>query len=130
VLSIGHPGVTVSSVVKKLLKENISISHFDMRFVTPLDKDVLHSVFKKFRYIITVEDGVLKGGFGSAVVEFMCDNGYNSEVRRLGIPDYFVEHGTQEELYRECGFDAEGIEVAIREVIVKMKGREGEGEKG
>ena len=117
VLSIGHPGIVVASVVSKLAKENISIAHFDMRFVTPID--ALHSVFKKFRYIITVEDGVLKGGFGSAVIEFMCDNGYNSEVRRLGIPDYFVEHGTQEELYRECGFDAEGIEMAIREILVR-----------
>jgi 1-deoxy-D-xylulose-5-phosphate synthase len=101
-----------------------------MRFVTPIDAEVLHSVFKKFSYIITVEDGVLKGGFGSAVIEFMCDKGYNSEVRRLGIPDYFVEHGTQEELYRECGFDAEGIELAIREILVKMKGRKGEGGNG
>jgi len=130
VLSIGHPGIVVTSVVSKVAKENISIAHFDMRFVSPLDKDVLHSVFKKFSYIITVEDGVLKGGFGSAVIEFMCDNGYNSEVRRLGIPDYFVEHGTQEELIRECGYDADGIEIAIREIIVKMKGREGEVEKG
>jgi 1-deoxy-D-xylulose-5-phosphate synthase len=65
---------------------------------------------------------MLKGGFGSSVVEFMTDNGYHSEVRRLGIPDYFVEHGTPDELYRECGFDAEGIEVAIREVIVKIDG--------
>jgi 1-deoxy-D-xylulose-5-phosphate synthase len=120
VLSIGHPGITVASVVKKLEKENISVSHFDMRFVTPLDQEVLHSVFKKFKYIITVEDGVLKGGFGSAVIEFMCDKGYCSEVRRLGIPDYFVEQGTQEELYRECGYDAEGIELAIREIVVKM----------
>jgi len=93
-----------------------------MRFVAPLDKDILHKVFKKFRYIITVEDGVLKGGFGSSVIEFMSDNGYNSEIRRLGIPDYFVEQGTQEELYKECGFDAEGIELAIREVIVRKKG--------
>ena len=122
VLSIGHPGIAVSSVVSKLAKEKISIAHFDMRFVAPLDKEVLHSVFKNFRYIITVEDGVLKGGFGSAVIEFMSDNGYNSEVRRLGIPDYFVEHGTQEELYSECGYDAEGIEIAIREIIVRMKG--------
>jgi 1-deoxy-D-xylulose-5-phosphate synthase len=121
ILSIGHPGITVASVVRKLEKENISVSHFDMRFVTPLDQEVLHSVFKKFKYIITVEDGVLKGGFGSAVIEFMCDKGYNSEVRRLGIPDYFVEQGTQDELYRECGYDAEGIEVAIREIIVKKK---------
>jgi 1-deoxy-D-xylulose-5-phosphate synthase len=122
ILSIGHPGITVASVISNLAKENISIAHFDMRFVAPLDTGVLHSVFKKFRYIITVEDGVLKGGFGSAVVEFMSDNGYNSEVRRLGIPDYFVEQGTQEELYSECGFDEEGIELAIREIILKLKG--------
>lgn len=119
VLSIGHPGNTVAAVIKKLACENISVDHYDMRFVAPLDTDVLHSVFKKFKCIITVEDGVLKGGFGSAVVEFMCDSGYNSEVRRLGIPDYFVEHGSQEELYKECGFDAEGIEIAVREALVK-----------
>jgi 1-deoxy-D-xylulose-5-phosphate synthase len=123
ILSIGHPGNTVALVVNKFKKENISIAHYDMRFVTPLDKEVLHSIFKKFSHIITVEDGVLKGGFGSALIEFMSDNGYNSEVRRLGIPDYFVEQGTQDELYRECGFDAEGIELAIREIIVK-KGTE------
>ena len=122
ILSIGCPGIAVASVVSKLANENISIAHYDMRFVAPLDNEVLHSVFKKFKYIVTVEDGVLKGGFGSAVIEFMCDKGYNAEVRRLGIPDYFVEHGTQEELYRECGYDAEGIELAIREGIVKMKG--------
>src|SRR5450759_2719314 len=124
VLSIGHPGIVVASVVSKLSKENISIAHFDMRFVSPLDMDALHSVFKKFRYIITVEDGILKGGFGSAVIEFMSDKGYNSEVRRLGIPDYFVEHGTQEELYRECGYDAEGIELAIREILVRKQDKD------
>jgi 1-deoxy-D-xylulose-5-phosphate synthase len=122
ILSIGYPGITVASVVSKLANENISIAHYDMRFVAPLDNEVLHSVFKKFKYIITVEDGVLKGGFGSAVIEFMCDKGFNAEVRRLGVPDYFVEHGTQEELYRECGYDAEGIELAIREIILKLKG--------
>jgi 1-deoxy-D-xylulose-5-phosphate synthase len=119
VLSIGHPGIDVSSVINRLKKENISVAHYDMRFVSPVDTDVLHRVFKKFRYVITIEDGVLKGGFGSAVIEFMCDNGYNSEVRRLGIPDYFVEHGTQEELYRECGYGVEGIEIAIREALVR-----------
>ena len=124
ILSIGHPGKDVKSVVKKLAKENISIAHYDMRFVSPLDKTVLHSVFKKFRHIITVEDGILKGGFGSAVIEFMCDNGYSSEVRRLGIPDYFVEHGTQEELYRECGYDEEGIELAIREILVRKQDKD------
>ncbi|MGC1389700.1 MAG: 1-deoxy-D-xylulose-5-phosphate synthase [Bacteroidales bacterium] len=122
VLSIGHPGIAVASVVSKLAKEKISIAHYDMRFVTPIDTEVLHSVFKKFKYLITIEDGVLKGGFGSAVIEFMSDKGYNSEIRRLGIPDYFVEQGTQEELYGECGFDEEGIEIAIREILVKIKG--------
>jgi 1-deoxy-D-xylulose-5-phosphate synthase len=120
ILSVGHPGNTVASVIKKLSTEDISIAHYDMRFISPLDAGVLHTVFKKFKNIITVEDGILKGGFGSAIVEFMCDNGYNSEIRRLGIPDYFVEQGTQDELYRECGYDAEGIEVAIREVMVKL----------
>lgn len=117
VLSIGHPGNDVAAVTRKLGGESIYITHWDMRFVSPLDTEVLHSVFKKFRKIITVEDGILKGGFGSAVIEFMCDNHYTAEVRRLGIPDYFVEQGTQEELYRECGFDADGIEKTIREMI-------------
>lgn len=130
VLSIGHPGNLVVPVVKRFEKEGISVAHYDMRFVAPLDKSALHHVFKKFKYIITVEDGILRGGFGSAVVEFMSDNGYNSEIRRLGVPDYFVEQGTQDELYRECGFDAEGIELAIREILVKFPERKGEGEKG
>jgi len=120
VLSIGHPGNDVASVIKKLGEEKINITHYDMRFVAPLDTYILHSVFKNFKYIITIEDGVLKGGFGSAIIEFMTDHGYSSEVRRLGIPDYFVEHGTQMELYRECGFDSEGIEIAIREALVRV----------
>jgi 1-deoxy-D-xylulose-5-phosphate synthase len=117
ILSIGYPGNDVASVVKKLEKESIGITHWDMRFVAPPDKEVLHSVFKEFKKIITVEDGVLKGGFGSSVIEFMCDNGYSSEVKRLGIPDYFVEQGSPEELYAECGFGAAGIEGAIREML-------------
>jgi 1-deoxy-D-xylulose-5-phosphate synthase len=123
ILTIGYPGNTVSSVLKKLKSGNFSIAHYDMRFVAPLDSDALHAIFKKFKYIITVEDGILRGGFGSAVIEFMADYGYNAEIRRLGIPDYFVEHGTQDELYRECGYDAEGIELAIREVMVRGEGR-------
>jgi 1-deoxy-D-xylulose-5-phosphate synthase len=122
VLTIGQPGNTAASVIKKLSCEKLSIAHYDMRFVAPLDNDILQKVFSKFRYIITIEDGILSGGFGSAVIEFKSDNGYSAEVHRLGIPDYFVEHGTQDELYRECGFDAEGIEIAIREMIVKIEG--------
>jgi 1-deoxy-D-xylulose-5-phosphate synthase len=121
VLSIGHPGNDVMKVVKKLRGENIFVAHYDMRFIVPLDKELLHEIFKKFTHIITIEDGILNGGFGSAVLEFMADNCYSAEVRRLGIPDYFVEHGTQEELYRECGFDREGIEIAIREMLVRKK---------
>ncbi|HLN55228.1 MAG TPA: 1-deoxy-D-xylulose-5-phosphate synthase [Bacteroidales bacterium] len=121
VLSLGNPGNDVAKIIRKLAKENISIAHYDMRFAAPLDKELLHSVFKKFNQILTIEDGILKGGFGSAVLEFMADNGYNAEVRRLGIPDYFVEHGSQEELYKECGFDREGIEIAIREMLVRKK---------
>lgn len=121
-LTIGQTGNDVAWVVKKLTKENHSIAHYDMRFAAPLDKDILHQVFSKFKYVITVEDGILKGGFGSAVIEFMVDNGYNAEVRRLGIPDTFVEHGSQEELYRECGYDKVGIEIAIREMLIRSGG--------
>jgi 1-deoxy-D-xylulose-5-phosphate synthase len=119
VLSFGHPGEFVIPVVEKLRSEKVGIEHWDMRFVAPLDSEVLHSVLKRFDKVITVEDGILKGGFGSAVVEFMSDNGYNVSVKRLGIPDYFVEHGTQEELIAECGFDSDGIENAIREMLKK-----------
>lgn len=117
VLSIGHPGNDVAVVAARLAEESISVMHYDMRFVSPLDTEVLHHVFRNFKKIITIEDGVLKGGFGSAVIEFMCDNVYVADVKRLGIPDYFVEQGTQEELYRECGYDQEGIEKAIREML-------------
>lgn len=119
VLSLGHPGNFVVEATRQLAKENIKIAHWDMRFASPLDSEVLHMVFRNFDKVITVEDGVLKGGFGSAVIEFMTDNHYNSAVRRLGIPDYFVEHGTQDELIRECGFDAEGIAGAVREILGK-----------
>ncbi len=117
VLSIGHPGNYVIEAARKLEAESVSICHWDMRFAAPLDKEALHSVFGRFKKIITVEDGILKGGFGSAVIEFMSDNNYSAEIRRLGIPDYFVEHGTQQELYRECGYDAGGIERTIRQML-------------
>lgn len=119
ILSLGHPGNAALAVARKLEAKGISIAHWDMRFASPLDKEALHRIFQRHKHIITVEDGMLKGGFGSAVLEFMADEGYSSEVLRLGIPDYFVEHGTQDELYRECGFDEEGIELAVREMIVR-----------
>ena len=117
ILSIGHPGNFVVEASKILASENISVAHYDMRFVSPIDKATLHTIFGRFKIIITVEDGILKGGFGSAVIEFMSDNNYNARVTRLGIPDYFVEQGSQQELQHECGFDTEGIVKAVREKV-------------
>lgn len=116
VLSFGHPGNFVVKACEELRKEGINPAHYDMRFVSPLDEETLREIFGRFNKIVTVEDGILKGGFGSAIIEFMTSNGYYAEVRRLGIPDYFVEHGTQEELIAECGFDVNGIIKTIREL--------------
>ena len=117
VLSIGHPGNFVAEAVSQLGTQGITVRHYDMRYANPLDEEVLHEVMRKFKKIITVEDGVIKGGFGSAVLEFAADNGYQPEIHRLGIPDYFVEHGTQNELYKECGYDADGIRKAIEKAV-------------
>lgn len=121
VLSIGHPGNFVTPVIEKLKSEKISVEHWNMRFAAPIDTEILHSVFRKFDKVITIEDGILKGGFGSAVIEFMSDNEYSSKIVRLGIPDYFVEHGSQDELIAECGFNSEGIEKTIRGILGKDK---------
>lgn len=117
VITIGHPGNFAVKAAAILEAEGITFTHYDMRFLAPVDEEALHSVFRKFSKVVTVEDGVLKGGLGSAVLEFMCDNGYNAEVKRLGIPDYFVEHGTQEELIRECGFDTDSLLKEIRKLV-------------
>jgi 1-deoxy-D-xylulose-5-phosphate synthase len=117
VLSIGHPGNFVVEAIDELNKEGLTPAHYDMRFVQPIDQDILNYVFTNFDFIVTVEDGMLKGGFGSAVIEFMADNNYNANVKRLGIPDYFVEQGTQEELIKECGFDKESIKNSIKGLL-------------
>ncbi len=87
-----------------------------MRFVKPLDDSLLHEVFGKFQKVITVEDGCLMGGFGSAVLEWMVDHGYQAQVKRLGIPDLVIEHGEQIQLHDECGFDPQGIAQAVRDL--------------
>jgi len=89
-----------------------------MRFLKPLDNNLLKSVFSKFDKVITVEDASIVGGLGSAVIEYMNENSYQAKVLRLGIPDRFVDHGTQEELYRECGFDADGIAAAVKTMVI------------
>lgn len=109
ILSIGHPGNFVQEAVDELSKIGVSVAHYDMRFVKPLDEIMLHEVFTKFKYIVSVEDGCVMGGFGSAVIEFMADQKYQADLTRLGIPDKYIHHGTQKELWSDCGFDAKGI---------------------
>jgi 1-deoxy-D-xylulose-5-phosphate synthase len=95
-----------------------------MRFVKPLDELLLHEVFGKFKKVITVEDGCIQGGMGSAILEFMADHGYHAEVKRLGVPDRFIEHGTQDELYRECNYDKQAmVETAVEMVGEKSSER-------
>lgn len=116
-LTIGTVGVAVGRVVNMLQKDGIRAAHFDMRFVKPLDEEALHQIFKTFNHVITVEDGVLQGGFGSAVLEFMADHEYHVHVERIGIPDQFVDHGSPEELYREYGLDQQGIYRAAKAFV-------------
>jgi 1-deoxy-D-xylulose-5-phosphate synthase len=117
ILTIGHVGNYAVEVCKKLEAEDLYPAHYDMRFVKPLDEEMLHEVFSRFSKVITVEDGCLQGGFGSAVVEFMTDHDYAAQVKRLGMPDKIVEHGEQIQLHCECGYDPEGIEQQVRALI-------------
>jgi 1-deoxy-D-xylulose-5-phosphate synthase len=114
ILTIGHPGNFAQEAIQELKESGISVAHYDMRFVKPIDEVMLHEVFSKFKHVITIEDGCLMGGFGSAVIEFMVDQKYQAEVVRLGIPDEYVHHGTQEELWSDCGFDAPAIVKAVK----------------
>ena len=117
ILSIGHPGNFAQEAIAKMSDSGISIAHYDMRFVKPLDEMLLHEIFSKFKKIITIEDGCIMGGFGSAIIEFMVDQKYQSEVVRLGIPDEYIHHGTQEELWDECGFDVAAIIKTIEKLV-------------
>jgi 1-deoxy-D-xylulose-5-phosphate synthase len=117
IISIGHVGNFALKAAQILDNENISTAVYNMRFLKPLDEGLLHEVFKRYKTIITVEDGTINGGLGSAVVEFMSDNGYRTKVVRLGIPDRFIPQGTLEELYRDCGFDISGIVNTGRQLI-------------
>jgi len=117
VLSIGHIGNLAAKGIDALEAEGYSVAHYDMRFVKPIDELLLHEVFSKFKHVVTVEDHGLQGGMGSAVLEFMGDHGYAAHVKRLAIPDKFIEHGTQAELYRECGIDAIAVVEAVKEMV-------------
>lgn len=120
ILSLGHPGNFVAAALRDLKIEGLNPAHYDMRFAKPLDETLLHEVFNKFDKVITVEDGTVKGGFGSAVLEFMNEHNYKADVKILGIPDRFIEHGTLRELHHECGYDTEAIKKTVLEM---MKGK-------
>ncbi|MEQ9168980.1 MAG: 1-deoxy-D-xylulose-5-phosphate synthase, partial [Fulvivirga sp.] len=113
ILTIGHIGNYAVEACEQLEKEGLNPAHYDMRFVKPLDEKMLHNIFSKYKKVITVEDGCLMGGFGSAVLEFMAEQAYAAQVKRLGIPDRIVEHGEQIELHAECNFDPQGIVAAV-----------------
>lgn len=117
IITLGHVGNYAVEACKTLDSKGISAAHYDLRFLKPIDEALLHEIFGKFRRIVTVEDGAVMGGMGSAILEFMAAHGYNSRVKILGVPDRFIEQGTVAELHRECGFDAEGIAAAVMGLV-------------
>ena len=125
VLSIGHIGNIAAQGIDALESEGYSVAHYDMRFVKPIDEMLLHEVFGKFKHVITIEDHAIMGGMGSAVLEFMGDHGYTAQVKRLGIADKWIEHGTQTELYAECGYDANAVIAAVKEMMGEKGARKG-----
>ena len=116
ILSFGHPGNFAAAAIRDVKSEGINPAHYDMRFVKPLDEVMLHEVFTHYQKIITVEDGTVVGGFGSAILEFMNEHGYQAEVKIMGIPDRLVEHGSPKQLYEEIGIDANHLASALRQM--------------
>ena len=117
ILSLGHPGNFAATAIRELKNDELNVAHYDMRFVKPIDENLLHEALSKFDKIITIEDGTIIGGFGSAVLEFMSKHNYKAEVKMLGIPDAIIEHGSLKELYNECHYDAKAIADAVREMM-------------
>jgi len=116
ILSLGHIGNSVTKAIEILNQEGISPAHYDMRFVKPIDKELMHEVCSKFKHVITIEDGCIMGGMGTAVLEFIADHDYQISVKRLGIPDEVIEQGEQIELQAQCGFDIMGICESVRKL--------------
>lgn len=117
ILTLGPIGTSVAHVIEKANLQGISAAHYDMIFLKPIDEDILHEVGKNYKRVITVEDGSIKGGLGMAVIEFMNDNGYMVAVKRIGIPDEFIGHGTVDELYKLCGMDEDSILKTILSIV-------------
>jgi 1-deoxy-D-xylulose-5-phosphate synthase len=118
---LGHPGNFAAKAIEKLESEGITPAHYDLRFAKPIDEAMLHEVFARYKKIITIEDGTIVGGVGSAILEFMAENNYSAQVKRLGIPDKFIEHGEPNELYTECGFSIEQIHDEVLEILKEKK---------
>ena len=119
ILSFGHPGNFVVKAQEQFEKEGLNIAHYDLRFAKPLDEKLLHTIFQKFDKVITIEDGCLQGGFGSSILEFMANNDYQAKVKMLGIPDIFIHHGTQDELYNDCHYDTKAIVSSVQKMLEK-----------
>lgn len=119
ILTYGHPGNFATTAIRELRTEGIDPAHYDLRFVKPLDETMLHEVFSKYQKIVTVEDGTVQGGFGSAVLEFAATNNYQATIKIMGIPDLIIEHGTPKELYKECAYDAPAIAETVRGLASK-----------
>ena len=117
ILSFGHPGNLVISAQNEFKKLGINVGHYNMRFVKPLDNKLLHNILQKYSKIITIEDGCVSGGFGSAVLEFISEHNYSVKVEMLGIPDRFINHGSQEELYNECSYDEKSIIKTVKKMV-------------
>ena len=117
ILSFGHPGNFAAAAIRELKNDGLNPGHYDLRFAKPLDEALLHEVCQQYEKLITVEDGSIEGGIGSAILEFMAMHGYKNDVKILGIPDRLVEHGTPKELHKECGYDAASIADAVREMM-------------
>jgi 1-deoxy-D-xylulose-5-phosphate synthase len=117
ILSFGHPGNFAAAAIRDLKQEEIYPGHYDLRFAKPLDEELLHEACSRYEKLVTVEDGSIKGGIGSAILEFMAQHGYKNEVRILGIPDRLVEHGTPKELHKECGYDTQALIEAVRKMM-------------
>ncbi|MBR5135898.1 MAG: 1-deoxy-D-xylulose-5-phosphate synthase, partial [Rikenellaceae bacterium] len=121
VVSFGTVGNFVAKAIARTAEEGISVAHYDMRWAKPLDEELLAEIAEHFDRVITVEDGVIRGGAGSAVENWLAEHGHIKQIRRLGIPDQFVEHGTPAQLYSKCGYDAEGIYQAITEMVNRVR---------
>lgn len=117
VLTIGPIGYLAMRAIEQVEAEGLSVAHYDMIYLKPLDEVLLHEVGQRFQRIVTIENGVITGGLGSAVLEFMADHGYSPRVRRIGVPDQFIEHGAVPELYRLCGMEPDQIAESLRQMM-------------